>query len=56
MTMIAGTLVFSINYLFMKEYGFIVAGISQMISYAIMAVFLYLVGAKVAELKSLNLA
>ena len=36
---------------FMKEYGFIVAGISQMISYAIMAVFLYLVGAKVAELK-----
>ena len=35
----------------MKEYGFIVAGISQMISYAIMAVFLYLVGAKVAELK-----
>ena len=50
-TMIAGILVFLINYLFMKEYGFIVAGISQMISYVIMAVFLYLVGARVTELK-----
>jgi hypothetical protein len=35
----------------MHQYGFIVSGISQILSYAAMATFLYFFGRKVADLK-----
>jgi O-antigen/teichoic acid export membrane protein len=49
--MIAGIIGFFINTLFMHQYGFIVSGISQILSYAAMATFLYFFGRKVADLK-----
>ncbi len=49
--MIAGTVGFAVNTLFMHRFGFMVSGISQIISYAAMAIFLYVFGRKVAELK-----
>jgi|GEM_PF-1926903 len=46
-----GVLGVLINYLFMKDYGFIISGYSQIFSYLIMCVFLYFIGRKIANQK-----
>lgn len=48
---IAGVLGLLINFLFMGKYGFIVSGISQIFSYLAMAIFLFILGKKIANLK-----
>ena len=48
---IAGVVGVLINYLFMNDYGFIVSGYSQIGSYLLMAIFLFFMGRKVANLK-----
>jgi len=53
-TVIGGVVGFLINFFFMRDYGFIVAGISQIASYVIMAIILYLLGVRIAKL-SMNL-
>ncbi len=49
-TISGGTVGILINLFFMNRFGFIVSGISQLISFVIMCVILYLVGKKVAGL------
>ncbi len=49
-TVIGGVIGFLVNFMFMTEHGFIVAGISQIASYVIMAVILYFLGVRVAKL------
>lgn len=39
-----------INILFMKDYGYLASGYSQIISYLVMAIFLFIVGRKIANL------
>lgn len=51
---IGGVLGVVINSLFMKDFGFIVSGYSQIVSYSIMCVFLFFTGRKYAKQK-LNL-
>lgn len=51
---LAGIVNTGIIYGFMQKFGFIVSGYSQIISYLIMAIFLYYFGRKIANLK-LNL-
>lgn len=48
---IGGILGLLINFLFMGNYGFIVSGISQIFSYLAMAVFSFVLGRKIANLK-----
>jgi O-antigen/teichoic acid export membrane protein len=48
---IAGVLGLLINFLFMGKCGFIVSGISQIFSYLAMAVFSFVLGRKIANLK-----
>ncbi|MGI6478988.1 MAG: oligosaccharide flippase family protein [Salinivirgaceae bacterium] len=48
---IAGILGLLINFIFMGKYGFVVSGISQIISYLAMSVFLFILGRKIANLK-----
>ncbi len=40
----------AINYIFMGQYGFVVSGYSQIVSYLSMSIFLYFLGRKVAGL------
>lgn len=49
-TIIGGAIGILINLFFMERFGFIVSGISQLISFVIMCVILYLLGKKVAGL------
>ncbi|MDY0315508.1 MAG: oligosaccharide flippase family protein [Bacteroidales bacterium] len=49
--LIAGILGLAINFVFMRKYGFIISGVSQIISYLAMAIFLYFYGRKIANLK-----
>ncbi|MDB3905899.1 oligosaccharide flippase family protein [Crocinitomicaceae bacterium] len=49
-TVIGGILGFFVNFLFMADYGFIIAGISQIASYLLMAIILYFLGIRVAKL------
>jgi O-antigen/teichoic acid export membrane protein len=49
-TVLGGTLAFVLNFYLMREYGFVMAGISQIASYSVMAIFLYLVGKKKTDL------
>jgi O-antigen/teichoic acid export membrane protein len=49
-TILGGTIGFVINYLFMKDNGFIVSGISQIISYLIMAIVLFVLGKRLTKL------
>jgi O-antigen/teichoic acid export membrane protein len=53
-TVLGGIIGFVINYVFMPESGFIVAGISQIISYLVMAIFLFVIGKRITDLR-LNL-
>ncbi len=53
-TVLGGIVGFFINYAFMPGHGFIVAGISQIVSYVIMAIFLFVIGKRITELR-LNL-
>lgn len=48
---LAGFFGIAINFLFMKDFGYIVSGYSQIFSYFLMSVFLFFVGKKVANLK-----
>jgi len=48
-TVIAGIVGVIINYFFMSNYGYLVSGISQFISYMTMAIFLFFTGKKVAN-------
>lgn len=48
-TIIAGAAGFAINILFMKSGGFVVSGYSQIVSYVLMAIFLFVVGRKIAN-------
>ena len=48
---VAGTVGILINLVFMKYYGFIISGISQIISYVIMSLMLYLIGKRIANQK-----
>jgi O-antigen/teichoic acid export membrane protein len=50
-TITGGILVILTNILFMREYGFIVSGFSQLIASLAMAIILYLLGRKIADLK-----
>jgi O-antigen/teichoic acid export membrane protein len=50
-TVIAGVLGILINYLYMSEFGFVVSGISQLVSYLAMAAFLFFTGRKIANQK-----
>ena len=50
-TVTGGILVILTNILFMREYGFIVSGFSQLIASLAMAIILYLLGRKIADLK-----
>jgi O-antigen/teichoic acid export membrane protein len=50
-TVIAGFIGIIINYLFMKKWGFVVSGFSQLASYIVMGAILFIVGRKVANLK-----
>lgn len=50
-SVIAGIIGATINFLFMEKYGFIVSGLSQLISYLAMAIFLFIVGRKIAHQK-----
>jgi O-antigen/teichoic acid export membrane protein len=47
---ISGALVVLINVLFMKEYGFVVSGISQVVSAFILAVILFIYGKRLTDL------
>ena len=49
-TVIGGILGFFVNFLFMADYGFIIAGISQIASYLLMAIILYFLGIRIAKL------
>lgn len=49
-TVIGGIVGILINVLFMNRFGFVVSGVSQLISFLIMCVFLYMIGKKVAGL------
>ena len=53
-TIIGGVIGLIINILFMNEFGFIISGISQLISFLTMCIFLYILGTKTTEL-NLNL-
>ncbi len=48
---IAGVSGIIINMFFMKDFGYIVSGYSQIVSYILMATFLYFVGKRVAKLQ-----
>lgn len=48
-TLIAGIVGFAINLVFMKKYGFVVSGYSQVTSYLLMAIYLFVVGRKIAN-------
>ena len=48
-TVIAGIIGFLINFLFMSKFGFVVSGISQLVSYLAMASFLFYTGRKKAN-------
>jgi O-antigen/teichoic acid export membrane protein len=48
---IAGTISTLINILFMKDYGFVVSGYSQVVSYLAMASFMFIFGKRVANLQ-----
>jgi len=48
---IAGVSTILINSLFMKQFGFIVSGFSQLVSYLLMFIFLFFLGRKVANLR-----
>ena len=50
-TVIGGVLMILINVLFMRDYGFIVSGFSQVIASLTMAIILYLMGRKIADLR-----
>jgi len=50
-TVLAGIFGIIINYFFMGKYGFVVSGYSQIISYLVMGIFLYIAGRKVAKQK-----
>lgn len=45
-TLIASAMGVGINILFMKDYGYMVAGVSQIVSYASLAIILYFIGTK----------
>lgn len=49
-TVIGGIIGFLVNLLFMRDYGFIIAGISQIASYLIMSIILYFLGIRIAKL------
>lgn len=50
-TVVAGIVGVLINYLFMRKWGFITSGFSQLASYLIMGTILFCVGRKIANLK-----
>jgi O-antigen/teichoic acid export membrane protein len=50
-TVVAGIVGVLINYLFMRKWGFITSGFSQLASYLIMGTILFIVGRKIANLK-----
>lgn len=50
-TVVGGIIGFLVNFYFMQDYGFVVAGVSQIASYVIMAVILYLLGVRIAKLQ-----
>lgn len=50
-TIIGGILVIMTNILFMRDYGFIVSGFSQLIASLVMAIILFIMGRKIADLK-----
>lgn len=49
-TIIAGILGFGINYFLMPIYGYLISGYSQIISYIVMAVFLFFYGRRIANM------
>lgn len=49
-SLIGSVLTITINYFFLNKYGFLVSGISQIVSYTIMSIFLYNLGKKIAGL------
>ncbi|PLW93990.1 MAG: hypothetical protein C0592_04420, partial [Marinilabiliales bacterium] len=51
---LSGVITIVLNALFMQSYGFIVSGYSQIISYVVMSVFLYIMARRITEIK-LNL-
>lgn len=53
-TVLGGVIGFLVNYFYMTDHGFIIAGISQILSYALMASFLYIFGKRKTDL-NLNL-
>ncbi|MCR9172974.1 MAG: oligosaccharide flippase family protein [bacterium] len=49
-TVTGGSLAFLLNIFLMRDYGFVIAGISQIASFSIMAIILYLLGVRIAKL------
>ena len=49
-TVTGGSLAFLLNILLMRDFGFIIAGISQIASFSVMAIILYLLGVRIAKL------
>ncbi|NLA25300.1 MAG: lipopolysaccharide biosynthesis protein [Bacteroidales bacterium] len=50
-TIIGGIITILLNYLFLSKYGIIVSGITQILSYLVMSLFLYYLGKKLTDMK-----
>ncbi|MGI6320699.1 MAG: lipopolysaccharide biosynthesis protein [Bacteroidales bacterium] len=50
-SLIGSAITVLVNYFFLNKYGYLVSGVSQIISYLLMSIFLYSLGRRIANLK-----
>lgn len=50
-SLIGSVITVLVNYFFLNKYGYLVSGVSQIISYLLMSIFLYSLGRRIANLK-----